>query len=220
MQKKHGFSIFEVIISSTIILTLFGILLSTMIPEVRYSVIGRQIADVQKEGVLVHQKILKDLRETDLNFLTNLTDSGCINSVISFPTARLGGSGDVQMMAPSPLPKDPLTLLDINVRVPSWQGYVIYYVDDSTKTLNRRFITDTTAAERLASTCSYATGGVKMAEGVDLFRVFSGDAISTTSTPTKGPFRVVVRVNKDYASKENYIEIDGAVNPLVNFSVY
>lgn len=219
MKKKHGFSIFEVIISSTIILTLFGILLSTMIPEIKYSVIGRHIADVQKEGVLVHQKILKDLRETDLNLLTNLTNSGCSTSVISFPTARLGGSGDVQMTAPSPLPKDPLTLADINVRVPSWQGYVIYYVDDSTKTLYRRFI-NSAVSGRLATTCDEAAGGVKVAEGVDLFRVFSGDTISTTSTPAKGPFRVVVRVNKDYASKENYIEIDGAVNSLVNFSVY
>lgn len=221
MIKKPGFSLFEVLISVAIVSTLFGILLVTMVPEVRYSVIGRHIADVQKEGVKAHHLILKDLRETDLNFLRNLTNPGFGCVAISFPTARLNGSGVFQMKTPSPLPTDPLTGANINVRVPDWQGYIIYYLDNTTNILYRRFM-PAVVTGRLSSgdTCTNANGGEWVAEGIELCRILSGDIDSTRFDPTRGPFRVLIRANKEYGSKENSIEINGAVNPLIDFSVY
>lgn len=226
-MRDSGFSLPEVIISGAIILLLFGLLLETMLPEVKHSITGRNVADVQAEAVKAHRRVLRDLRETDIRYVRNLTNPGFGCVAISFPTARLNGSGDFQTTT-SPGLTDPLTLAPISARVPNWQGYIIYYQDTNDNILFRRFFPSTPAAARLSQsdTCSYAVNGIRVAEGVLAFRVLSGDTDPpttggpTTTDPAKGPLDVILTDNKIYASQNNNIRIEGAVNPLINFSVY
>lgn len=227
-MRDSGFSLPEVIISGAIILLLFGLLLETMLPEVKHSITGRNVADVQEEAVKAHRRVLRDIRETDMRYVRNLTNPtnpgfGCV--AISFPTARLNGSGDFQTTTSSGL-TDPLTLALISAAVPDWQGYIIYYQDTTANILYKRFYTPasfpTTTGARLslADTCTFASNGERVAEGVLVFRVLSGDSPPTTTDPAKGPLNVILTDNKIYASQNNNIKIEGAVNPLINLSVY
>lgn len=235
---KKGFTIIEALVSITVVALLFGIVFSTMIPQMQYSATGRNIADVQKEAVKAHNKLAKELMETNIMFIYNTTNPQTGNiTAISFPTARIGGNGTFQTVTPSPPPIDPLTNTAINSKVPDWQGYLIYYLNGDT--LRRRFY-QTTVTARLSDTQAQAQGGEKVAEGILALRIESGDANPGTTAPTKGPISIIVIANKVYASNNqggsttiqqtgeslpygagsNTMRIESSVNPLMNFMVY
>lgn len=248
-DQSGGFTLIETLVSMALLLALFAILFGTFVPQIHSGEIGRHIADVQREGVKAHERITRELRETNLNLVYNHTNPGAWTvTAISFPTARPNGYDPFATQPASPPVRDPLTNDVINVMVPNWQGYLIYFLDTNTGILYRRFFA-TAVAGRLATTDTEAlnpNGREIVSGGIIALRVLSGDStgitglLPTTATPTRGPLSVIVIANRVYASNptgvvttvqqtgqtipygpgSNTMRIESSVNPLINFVVY
>ncbi|HEY4000996.1 MAG TPA: hypothetical protein VGO93_19160 [Candidatus Xenobia bacterium] len=133
-RRSQGLTLFELILTLSLLLLLFGLAWQVLLPALRIWVVNQARASIEETGIVLESRIAREMERSTQSTVTILPPG----PVEAFSFATFGNETQTDIGDPWLLPTPPPDGYNPQTGLPEWQYFVIYYHPTGTQNVYRK----------------------------------------------------------------------------------